>query len=173
MHLYFIRHTSVDVPKGICYGQTDVALNDTFEKEAQFVKDQLSNIPLDKVFASPLTRCKRLANYCITDHPIEYDDRLKELNFGDWEMKEWSDIDYQVWDNGWVDAVIPNGESFKQMLNRVSNFIDELRKEKFEHVAIFTHGGVCSCSNVYFDILPISQAFELKIAYGEIVHHKI
>lgn len=173
MKLYFIRHTSVDVPKGVCYGQTDVTLKDTFENEAQFVKEQLSSIPLDKVFASPLTRCKRLANYCITNQPIEYDNRLKELNFGDWEMKKWSDIDYQVWEDGWIDAVIPNGESFRQMFHRVSDFIEELKQKKYEHVAIFTHGGVCSCSNVYFNILPIAEAFELKVNYGEIICHEI
>ena len=27
MVVYLIRHTSVDVPQGVCYGQTDVPLN--------------------------------------------------------------------------------------------------------------------------------------------------
>ena len=173
MNLYFIRHTSVNVPQGMCYGQTDVTLNDTFEEEAQRVKEQLSNIPLDKVYSSPLTRCKRLANFCITDLPIAYDDRIKELNFGDWEMKQWGDIDYQVWEDGWIDAIIPNGESFQIMFHRVSEFIEELRLQKYEHVAIFTHGGVCSCSNVYFNILPIDKAFELKVNYGSITCHTL
>ena len=34
MVVYLIRHTSVDVPQGVCYGQTDVPLNPTFEEEA-------------------------------------------------------------------------------------------------------------------------------------------
>ena len=32
MVVYLIRHTSVDVPQGVCYGQTDVPLNPTFEE---------------------------------------------------------------------------------------------------------------------------------------------
>ena len=34
MNIYLIRHTSVDVPKGLCYGQSDVPLRPTFEIEA-------------------------------------------------------------------------------------------------------------------------------------------
>ena len=31
MVIYFMRHTAVDVPQGVCYGQTDVPLKPTFE----------------------------------------------------------------------------------------------------------------------------------------------
>ena len=34
MEVILIRHTSVDVPVGICYGQTDVPLKESFEEEA-------------------------------------------------------------------------------------------------------------------------------------------
>lgn len=34
MVIYFMRHTAVDVPQGVCYGQTDVPLKPTFEMEA-------------------------------------------------------------------------------------------------------------------------------------------
>ena len=34
MEVILIRHTSVDVPPGVCYGQTDVPLKPTFEQEA-------------------------------------------------------------------------------------------------------------------------------------------
>ena len=35
MEIYLIRHTSVDVPAGYAYGQTDVPLKPTFEEEVQ------------------------------------------------------------------------------------------------------------------------------------------
>ncbi len=39
MNIYLIRHTSVDVPKGLCYGQSDdVPLRPTFEIEAAVTK---------------------------------------------------------------------------------------------------------------------------------------
>ena len=37
MNIYLIRHTSVDVPKGLCYGQSDVPLRPTFEAEVAYL----------------------------------------------------------------------------------------------------------------------------------------
>lgn len=59
MVVYLIRHTSVDVPQGVCYGQTDVPLNPTFEEEAAQTSARLKGLQFDKVYMSPLTRCVR------------------------------------------------------------------------------------------------------------------
>ena len=64
MVVYLIRHTSVDVPQGVCYGQTDVPLNPTFEEEAAQTSARLKGLQFDKVYMSPLTRCVRLATFC-------------------------------------------------------------------------------------------------------------
>ena len=56
MEIYLVRHTSVNVPAGYAYGQTDVPLRPTFEKEAEAVKKTLSGHTFDKVWSSPLTR---------------------------------------------------------------------------------------------------------------------
>jgi alpha-ribazole phosphatase len=56
MKVYIIRHTSVDVPKGVCYGQTDVPLRETFQDEARQVADNIKDLKFDKVFCSPLSR---------------------------------------------------------------------------------------------------------------------
>ena len=42
MEIYLVRHTSVDVPAGYAYGQTDVPLRPSFEDEAEAVKKTLS-----------------------------------------------------------------------------------------------------------------------------------
>ena len=65
MEVILIRHTSVDVPPGVCYGQTDVPLKPTFEAEAAVTAENLkAYLPFDHVYTSPLTRCVRLATYC-------------------------------------------------------------------------------------------------------------
>ena len=38
MEIYLVRHTSVDIPAGYAYGQTDVPLRPSFEDEAGAVK---------------------------------------------------------------------------------------------------------------------------------------
>ena len=42
MKLVLVRHTSVDVPPAICYGQTDVPLKESFHIEADKVKTELN-----------------------------------------------------------------------------------------------------------------------------------
>ena len=55
MEVILIRHTSVDVPPGVCYGQTDVPLKPTFEAEAAMTAENLKTyLPFDHVYTSPL-----------------------------------------------------------------------------------------------------------------------
>ena len=56
MVIYLMRHTAVDVPQGVCYGQTDVPLKPTFETEATQTAANLQGLSFDKVYTSPLTR---------------------------------------------------------------------------------------------------------------------
>ena len=84
MNIYLIRHTSVDVPKGLCYGQSDVPLRPTFEAEAAVTKAKIESIHFDMAYTSPLSRCTRLAQYCGFGDAIR-DPRILELNFGDWK----------------------------------------------------------------------------------------
>ena len=59
--LLVVRHTSVDVPQGICYGGTDVPLQPTFAEEAERVRQSLEGYTPDRVLSSPLSRATRLA----------------------------------------------------------------------------------------------------------------
>ena len=92
MEVVLVRHTSVAVPKGTCYGWTDVPLADTFEQEAAVTKYNLKGEVFDHVYSSPLTRARRLAKYCGFPSPT-LDDRLKEMNMGDWEMQKFDEIE--------------------------------------------------------------------------------
>ena len=104
MKVTFIRHTSVAVESGICYGNSNVDVSNTFEIEAKIVKAKLDKKQFDAVYSSPLQRCTKLANFCGYPSP-RLDSRLKELNFGAWEMKAWTDINdpqLQYWFDNWA-----------------------------------------------------------------------
>ena len=173
MKLYLTRHTSVDVPKSICYGQTDVPLKDSFESEADIVKQRLNKIQADAVFSSPLSRCVRLALHCGYEDAKLYD-RLKELNFGDWEMQEWEKVEgNDEWFKDWVNTPTKNGESFKQMYDRLASFFEELKKEDYDNVIIFAHGGIIACAKVYFGEVGFEDAFKTLANYGETVEFEL
>lgn len=176
MKIYMIRHTSVGVPKGTCYGWTDVPVADTFEQEATETKrnleSMLGNDKLDIVYSSPLTRACKLASFCGYDNHVT-DDRLKEMNMGDWEMMRYDDIESKdpailKWYNDYMNLAATNGESYRILYQRVADFLDELRKKDFKNVAIFAHGGVLICAGVYAHLFTEDDCFRHLTPYGGI-----
>lgn len=146
MRLTLIRHTKVAVPSGICYGQTDVALAASYQEEKESILKELERLHFDQVFCSPLNRCKQLANDLFSSQSILFDDRLKELDFGEWEEKEWDDI-YQsdvgkYWMNNYLEVSCMGGESYPDFRNRVVSFLNELKCLSCHDVLVVTHAGV-------------------------------
>lgn len=172
MEIYLIRHTAVDVPAGYAYGQTDVPLQSTFEQEAAGVKEALSGIDFDQVWCSPLSRCVRLAEAC--GYPgARRDDRLKEVSFGEWEMKSWGEISAdprsKAWFADWIGVKTPGGESLTDQYLRVSRFLDEARQSGASRMAVFAHGGVLTCASVYASEYGLEDAFKNVPSYGAVV----
>ena len=179
MEIYLVRHTAVDVEKGICYGQSDVGLKKTFHDEAKIVKnniDQLREIKdFDKIYCSPLSRCRLLADSCGYPSPV-FDDRIKEIFFGDWEMKSYEEINdphLEFWFDNWETATPTNGESLPEMLLRVDHFLNELKDSGLERVIVFTHAGVIACTKILTGATDKSEAFNNLVNYGEVVRFDI
>lgn len=172
MEIILIRHTSVNVPPGVCYGQSDVPLRDTFNDEAAVVKEKLSRYtPFDMVYTSPLSRCTQLAAKC-GYHDAIRERRIIELDFGAWEMQRYDDITdprLQEWYDDYFNVAPTGGESFVMQYRRISEFLDEVRSEPFNRVAIFTHGGVMMCAMVYAKCVKMEEAFSYRAPYGGIV----
>lgn len=171
MKITFIRHTAVDVEPGTCYGQTDVSLKSTFFEEAQIVKSRIAGEAFDRVYCSPLSRCRRLAEACGYPEPV-VDQRLLELNFGQWEMKKFDEItdpQLQVWYNDFFNTVPTGGESAAMQQSRVSDFIEEVRLSGHSNVCVFTHGGVILQVMLITGMCTIENAFDHQPPYGGIL----
>ena len=172
MEIYLVRHTSVDVPAGYAYGQTDVPLKASFTEEASRVKQALEGHVFDQVWSSPLSRCRRLAAYCGYPDPMT-DPRLMEVNFGEWEMMSWDEVSSdprsEAWFADWLHVPTPGGESFLEQCSRVAEFLEELRRTSLQKVLLFTHGGVLTAARVYAGEYPIEEAFKHLPNYGEMI----
>lgn len=167
--VYLIRHTSVNVSPGTCYGQSDVDVRPTFMQEAAVCRDRIAGIHFDKVYTSPLRRCTELAGFC--GYPdAERAPEIMELNFGRWEMRRYDDIDdplLETWYRDYINTRAPGGESFMDQYNRVSAFLDRIRQAGYGKVLLFTHGGVQACARLYSGKTTVGELFTGLPGYGE------
>jgi alpha-ribazole phosphatase len=174
MDILIVRHTQVNFPYDVLYGNYDVPLADSFPEEANSVKARLANwFPFDKVYSSPLSRALKLAQF-LQNGSIIIDDRLKEINFGDWELKKWSEIpDFNEWVKNPVTP--PNGETYKDLIQRFKAFFDELlKKNGFEtKILITSHSGLIRCALSLFTAAPLEKIFRFTVDYGRALHIKV
>ena len=176
MEVVLVRHTSVDVPKGTCYGQTDVPVRDTFEQEAEETRQSLERfLPFDKVYCSPLTRARKLAAYC--GYPdATPDERLMEMDMGEWEMQLYDEIQdphLKAWYDDYMHQSTTGGEGFPDLYRRVASFLDELKGSGYQRVAIFAHGGVLISAGLYAGAYKWEDAWSNLTPFGGHVVIKI
>ena len=174
MEVTFIRHTAVQVDRRLCYGKTDVALADSFPDELLAIMRALDGTPCDAVFCSPLSRCRRLAeDVVIKGREIEFDDRLVELDFGDWEMAEWDSIFAspagRAWFNDYVNVRCPNGEAFTDQIARMNSFLDSLRTSDHRHALVVTHAGCIRAALCLLHGKAPAAAFATRLDYGQVL----
>ena len=168
MEVYVIRHTAVGVPKGLCYGQSEVPLAASAEQDIQTLIRKLPE-DFDKIYSSPSSRCQQLAAR-MTGLALECDKALMEMDFGDWEQQQWNEMDQEVlgiWMADFVHTKAPNGESLDLLFKRVQEFMNLLRKQDFKKVAIVTHAGVIRCIWAYLLEIPLQNIFKIPVDYGD------
>lgn len=175
MKYFLLRHTKPDIAEGICYGQTDVDVLPSFEQEKERILEQLKTFEYDRIYSSPFKRCARLAesiNHSGTQ--IIFDDRLKELDFGAWELKPWAEIEKteaaKKWFEDYIHLPALDGESYMDLLKRVRHFINATQEEKeIESLLLVCHRGVIGAFYTIINNLNPFRAFELEIGFGDII----
>ena len=169
MEIILVRHTSVAVAKGTCYGWTDVALSDTFEQEATLTRTALlAYAPFDAAYSSPLSRATRLASFCGFENAT-IDPRLREMHMGDWEMQRFDEIvddNLQRWYADYMNVRTTNGEGFPDIYARVSSFLNQLKTQSHRRVVVFAHGGVLICAGIYTGLFKRKNAFDNLTPFG-------
>ncbi|GAB1394610.1 alpha-ribazole phosphatase [Rhodocyclaceae bacterium] len=161
MRLWLIRHPLPAVAPGTCYGATDLPL----AAPPQALAAQLRRCLPDAVplYASPLQRCRLLAEQL---HPApRFDARLREIDFGHWEMQPWDALDRQLIDAWAADPfnfVPPGGEAVSALRARVRSFLDELREES----VLVAHAGVIKVCAA--ELAGETDWFGLRFDYGSL-----
>ena len=165
MALIIVRHTTPDVAPGTCYGITDLDVTDAFLDEAEAVARALPRF--DQIVSSPLQRCRKLAAFLSdqTDRPFTLDDRFREMDFGAWENRQWSDIpreELNAWAADFLDAKPHGGENVRQLRDRTRAGLTDLRGVAGVTLVV-AHAGIMKSALAVGDA---AADFSTDIAYG-------
>lgn len=154
MLIYVVRHgeTNANVD-GYLQGWTNDPLNENGRKLAEITGQGMRGIKFDYCISSPLVRARETAEIILkesgNDIPIQFDNRIKEINMGDWERKKFRPGEREVdeeqmrlfFTDPFAFAGYPSGESMYQVCERTQEFLKELvKKDDGKTYLITTHG---------------------------------
>jgi probable phosphoglycerate mutase len=140
VEIWLVRHGETTCSRdGVLAGWMDVPLTANGVAQAEALRPLLADTAFDTVWSSDLQRAVQSA-LAAWGAPVT-DPRLREINFGELEGKEWETLDpvhrqaISEFD-GWR---APGGESLDEVRERLHSFLAELPPGR--HL-LFTHGGV-------------------------------
>lgn len=177
MKLHLVRHPQPAVAPGLCYGATDVDVDDDelARVHAALTADGLpGRLP---IYTSPLQRCVQLARR-LAGEQIYIDARLAEMDFGEWEMRTWSAIPREEVD-AWAADLLhyrPGGaENVIDVAHRVAGFVDARRDDGIEEALVICHAGTIRLLASMRPGLSLEQAAldaaskPHRIGYGDVL----
>jgi alpha-ribazole phosphatase len=149
------------VANGICYGRSDLPLAADPAAVADALRPLLpADLPLH---SSPLARCRALAE--LLNPAPAFDERLRELDFGAWEMQAWDVIDrtaLEAWAADPLHFRPPGGEAVADLRARVRDFLGELTSD----AVLVAHAGVMKLCVAELAGVPADRWFSMKFDYG-------
>lgn len=169
MLIYLVRHGETrSNEEGYFQGWTDDPLNSNGILLAEITGKGMRDIRFDVCISSPLLRAKQTAEIILRESgndmlPIRIDERIKEINAGDWEMKKFrpgerdSVIDEHLLNLFFSDtfrfSAFPGGESIRRVCLRTQDFLKSLTaKDDGKSYLVVTHGlALRSMLNCFYD----------------------
>lgn len=150
--LLLIRHAETDAAKKkLLVGSTEVNANAEGLQKLDRFRGVLASYAPREWYCSPMKRAVqtagRIVEACGLSCDVRCDDRLREIDFGRWEMKSIADISLAEPDmmDAWAEYetfVFPEGEAVAEFCSRVADVLSALRRLPVREVAVVTHGGV-------------------------------
>ena len=155
-------------------GVTDLPLCAEGVEELYSKLEQNDYSTVQKVFVSPLKRCKETAAILYPEAVIVEIPELIEMNFGDFENKKAESImntpEYKKFLKGGLDNPPPNGESMRMVVERcikaMEKIVSSMLQEGMTNCAVVTHGGIIMNMLSCFGV-PKYNPNDLACDFGE------
>ena len=149
MKIYIIRHGETALnAKGVMQGRINEPLNENGRNLAALTGRGMQGIRFDACISSPLSRALETAELVLresgSDLSIRTDDRLLEMDFGDIDAREITEMGEESMSFFMAPFQFPgfpNGESIRGLCERTQPFLKELiAKDDGKTYLISTHG---------------------------------
>lgn len=167
LNVYLLRHgeTAYNADGNRYCGRTDIELTDKGISQAASVYTRLKNIHLDAVYSSPLTRARKTAELASGWARVQTDQRLIEVDFGDWEKKRREEFEIEdpqswaAWSRDPQDARAGNtGETGGEVVERLDDFFAEmLTRHAGQTILVAGHNGTNRLYMAYKLGMPLSN----------------
>lgn len=135
-------------------GSINTAITEKGTQQLAFLAERFREIPLDAVYTSPFQRAVQTAQAVNLHHGLALitDDRLREINAGDWERKRWADLpqlypaEYACWTTKMGAFCAPHGEPMTDVYARMQSALTEIAQANAgRQIAVCSHG--CALRN--------------------------
>lgn len=154
--IYFVHGTTYDNQDKKCSGWKQVELNDLGKEQALNLGKINKDIKFDIIFTSDLVRAIDSANIAFPNQKKIIDKRLRECNYGDYDGESKELVVYEKY----IDNPFPNGESLKNVEERINDFIEYIKKEyKGKTIGIVAH----RAPQLAFEVLTKNITWEKAI----------
>lgn len=150
---YFVHGTTTDNAEGKSSGWKEAQLTELGKEQAINLGKVNKDLQIDILFSSNLDRAVDSANLAFPNIEKIQDERLRECNYGDLDGEDKSLVIYE----DHILEPFPNGESLKNVENRIKSFIDFL-KENYDNktVGIMAH----RATQLAFEVLTKDISWE-------------
>ncbi|SEJ27983.1 alpha-ribazole phosphatase [Propionispira arboris] len=174
MNIYVVRHGETEYNRRkVYFGWSDICLNETGRKQCITLKEELTYVKFDEIWASPSIRTMETAKIITRGQALKIEDRFRELNFGEWEglhyltIEKQYPVEWKAWGDDWQHYCLPGGESFMDFYERVKNAWNELksqvvRQKEIKNVLLTVHGGTLKVITLLEKKLPLKAYWQIK-----------
>ena len=158
-------------------GQLDVPLSDRGREQARELAALVAGEAVAVVYSSPLIRARETADIVAEqiEREVRVDDRLKEIDVGDWERRLKDDVaeqDPDLWAafrQAGDDFRFPGGESFAEQQRRVLAALDDITERGELPALVVCHRGVIRCALAHAHGRGLDTYHEWRVPNAELL----
>ena len=187
VRLILIRHAEAAHADGRCIGQTDLSLSTRGRASltelvsptgalADALQAPEGGLVDAAVVSSDLTRARDTAAAIVGEFglPLTLDARLRELDFGEWDGRNWHELAMtegaavREWMADWQHKAPPGGETVDMLATRVGDALDAISLMPHDSVVVVSHAGWIRVALCKLRDIPLARMFDIAVGHLDV-----